>query len=334
MQATRTNIAANLWVLGFLSIALSSCSGDDGGSPGTAGNSPGGATSGGASPVGGAPAGGGAATNGGSPATGGKGDFSGGGPATGQAGKGGESTAGRAGGGGTGGTQGGMGTGGAGGIGSQGGTGGATAGAGGGPATGNCVKGTKGSEVAVIGDSFIAIAHGLTHEIENNAKTAGALAQSEKYVDTSVSGTTLAGAIPGQYDQAVQSSGTIKYVIMDGGGNDCMGGGNGDAAIQAATKLFANMATKGTLRVEYIFYPDPMGSFASGGLKTCLDALRPKMKTLCEGLTAPKCYFFDLRPIWNGHSEYTSDGIHPTAAGDKATGAAVWADMVKNCVAQ
>ena len=186
----------------------------------------------------------------------------------------------------------------------------------------------------MIGDSFIAASHGITRGIENHAKEAGALGQNDKYVDRSVSGTTLSGAIPGQYDQAVQSSGTIKYVIMDGGGNDCMGGGNGDAALQAATKLFENMAAKGTLKVEYMFYPDPLGGFASGGLKTCLDTLRPKMKALCEGLTAPKCYFFDLRPVWNGHSEYTSDGIHPTAAGDKATADAVWADMVKNCVAQ
>lgn len=199
---------------------------------------------------------------------------------------------------------------------------------------GDCVKGqTKGSEVAVIGESFIAASHGITKEIESQAKAAGSLGQSDKYVDNSVSGTTLAGDIPKQYDRAVQSSGTIKYVLMDGGGNDCMGGGTGDAALAAAKTLFQTMASKNTLKVQYFFYPDPIGSQWSS-LKGCLDVLRPKMKELCDGLTAPKCYWLDLRTVWNGHNEYTSDGIHPTAAGDKATGDAIWPEMVKNCIAQ
>jgi lysophospholipase L1-like esterase len=58
------------------------------------------------------------------------------------------------------------------------------------------------------------------------------------------------------------------------------------------------------------------------------------MKAICDGLTSPKCYWLDLREIWNGHSEYTADGIHPTAAGSKATGDAIWEVMVDNCVAQ
>ena len=58
------------------------------------------------------------------------------------------------------------------------------------------------------------------------------------------------------------------------------------------------------------------------------------MKALCDGLTQPKCYWLDLRPIWNGHNEYTSDGIHPTAAGSTATGNAIWEVMKANCVAQ
>jgi hypothetical protein len=126
----------------------------------------------------------------------------------------------------------------------------------------------------------------------------------------------------------------IKYVLMDGGGNDCLQANNGDAALTAAQALFPNMAKDGVEKVVYFFYPDPLGSFASGTLKTCLDALRPKMKALCDGLTAPKCYWMDLRTTWNGHSEYTSDGIHPTAAGSVATGDAIWEVMKTNCVAQ
>jgi lysophospholipase L1-like esterase len=174
----------------------------------------------------------------------------------------------------------------------------------------------------------------ITSELEKLAVAAGSLASSDHYVDKAVSGTTLANdQIPKQYRDAVQQSGFIKYVFMDGGGNDCLINNNGDAALTAATSLFQTMATNKTEKVVYFFYPDPIGNnFAN--LKTCLDALRPKMKAICDGLTAPKCYWIDLRTTWNGHSEYTQDGIHPTAAGSKATADAIWKSAVANCVAQ
>jgi uncharacterized repeat protein (TIGR02543 family) len=193
---------------------------------------------------------------------------------------------------------------------------------------------TEGKDVAVIGDSFIALSHGITRRVETLAKAAGSLPQDENYVDNSVSGTTLANnQIPSQYTSAVQSSGTIRYVLMDGGGNDCLINNNPDAAYTAAQQLFQTMAQNSTEKVVYFFYPDPIGTnFAS--LKNCLDQLRPRMKSLCDGLTAPQCYWLDLRPIWDGHPEYTSDGIHPTSAGDTATGDAIWEVMKANCVAQ
>src|SRR6185369_2370100 len=312
---------------------------------GTAGSTTGAA---GSKPAGGSPGAGGSVTT---PATGGGGSSN-----VGTAGSGGSAVA-QGGSLGVGGT---LGTGGSGpgvagsggsGMGGKAGVGGssATAGAGGhGPGTGGtgtggsssgtCTKGqTKGNQVAVIGESFIAATHGITQEIEKQAKANGSLGQSEKYIDNSVSGTLLSGsdanAIPNQYKKAAQG-GMIKYVLMDGGGNDCLQANNGDAALTAAQALFPNMAKDGVEKVVYFFYPDPLGSFASGTLKTCLDALRPKMKALCDGLTAPKCYWMDLRTTWNGHSEYTSDGIHPTAAGSVATGDAIWEVMKTNCVAQ
>lgn len=199
---------------------------------------------------------------------------------------------------------------------------------------GTCAKGpTKGSDVAMIGESFIAMSHGITKEIESKAQAAGSLASGDKYKDNSVSGTLLSGsdsnAIPKQYDKAVP----VKFVLMDGGGNDCLQKNDGDAALAAAKTLFQKMATDGVQKVQYFFYPDPIGSNYNS-LKSCLDTLRPKMQALCEGLTSPKCYWIDLRTVWNGHSEYTSDGIHPTDAGSKATGDAIWAEMVKNCIAQ
>jgi lysophospholipase L1-like esterase len=232
------------------------------------------------------------------------------------------------------------GRGGGGNAGGMGGTAGAAAGMGGkggsgGGGSGTCTKGqTKGNQVAMIGESFIAATHQITQTVESQAKAAGSLAQNERYIDNSVSGTTLANnQIGSQYDKAVQSSGNIKYVLMDGGGNDCLINNNGNAALTAATQLFQRMAQNNTEKVVYFFYPDPIGNnFAS--LKSCLDALRPQMKAICDGLTSPKCYWLDLREVWNGHNEYTADGIHPTAAGSQATGEAIWEVMVENCVAQ
>lgn len=197
-----------------------------------------------------------------------------------------------------------------------------------------CVKGqTRGNQVVVIGESFIAATHGITQQIEKRARENGSLAEGDHYIDNSVSGTTLANdQIPSQYRRAA-ANGMIKYVLMDGGGNDCLLRGDGDGALAAAKSLFETMAKDNVEKVVYFFYPDPIGNqFAS--LKSCLDALRPKMKELCEGLTSPKCYWLDLRPVWNGHNEYTQDGIHPTAAGSIATGDAIWEVMKANCVAQ
>ena len=335
MRSTRFTLIGGLCMAGASSLALGACMDDGGTVDGTGG---------------GGPASGGSGTMGG---TGGSAQGGSAGSAAGTMSKGGAAGTGVAGSGvmaGAGGS--GAGAGGAAGSTSMGGMGntagmagranGGAAGTGmagttgmAGSSSGDCVKGqTKGKDVAVIGESFIAATHQITQEIEAQAKAAGALPQSDKYVDNSVSGTTLANnQIPSQYDKAVSSSGTIKYVLMDGGGNDCLINNNGDAALTAAMTLFTNMASHNTEKIVYFFYPDPIGNnFAS--LKSCLDALRPKMKALCDGLTAPKCYWLDLRDTWAGHNEYTSDGIHPTAEGSKATGDKIWETMKANCVAQ
>jgi hypothetical protein len=319
MQAIRCQVSAIRYGLALLCAGVGACSGsDDSGTPSNGnggGGSGGGIGSAGVTATGGVAASGGMVTTAGKPNDGGSQTLAG----TGPGGAGGSASVGMAG-------MAGM-------AGSAGAGGGGTSGSGGGGSVA-CVKGqTKGSDVAVIGESFIALSHGITQQIEKRAKENGSLAQNESYVDNSVSGTTLANnQIPSQYTKAA-SNGTIKHVLMDGGGNDCLLNNNGDAALAAAESLFETMAEKKTEKVLYFFYPDPIGN-QYGDLKSCLDTLRPKMKALCDGLTAPKCYWLDLRPVWNGHGEFTSDGIHPTAAGSAATGDAVWAAMVEHCVAQ
>jgi hypothetical protein len=311
MRSTRCYFVKNLSVLGLLSIGLWACGeANDEGTSSTGGGAPDGATSGAGTTATG---------------TGGMGPGGTGGSATGStSGSGGAST-GQASSSASGGEAGGTG-------GETSGTGGETSGTGG--ETGECVKGqTKGNQVAVIGESFIAATHGITQQIEKQAKANGSLAEGERYIDNSVSGTTLANdQIPSQYRKAAEN-GMIKYVLMDGGGNDCLLRGDGDGALAAAESLFETMAEDNVEKVLYFFYPDPIGSNFSS-LKSCLDTLRPKMKALCDGLTAPKCYWLDLRPVWNGHNDYTQDGIHPTSAGSIATGDAVWEAMKTSCVAQ
>ena len=352
-------IATALSVISGFTWALTSCAGDasqgggqagsespatGGALAGTSGSS--GSASGGVSGTGAVSGNGtGGVATGGSLATGGQSGsatLGGTGGSVGGQPNGGTSPGGSSAGGAVGGMSAGAGAGGTGVGGAMSGAGGAASGAGGKGAGGkgaggggNCQKGqVAGNQVLLIGDSFIALNRSITNELQRIARAAGALEQNETYQDRSVSGTTLANnQIPGQFTGA---SGTIKVVLMDGGGNDCLLNNAGDPAVTAATSLFQTMGQRGTESVVYFFYPDPQGSLGMGTLKTCLDGIRPRMKTLCESLSSPKCYFIDLRPVFEGHyAEYIlSDGIHPTTAGGSAVAQAVWQVMQQNCIAQ
>jgi hypothetical protein len=201
------------------------------------------------------------------------------------------------------------------------------------PAQGTSVSKIKGSEVLVIGDSFLALSREITKRLEQNAKNAGIMDSNDHFRDNSVSGTMLSGGIsptiPVQYQNG-KNAGTVKYVIMDGGGNDCLGG-NVNNAVTAAKSLFQQMGKDGVVKVFYLFYPDPVGSLA-GSLKPKLDTLRPQIQDIVTKSTAPKGYWLDLRPAFEGkYSQYIlSDGIHPTTQGSVAAADAIWAEMQKN----
>jgi hypothetical protein len=191
----------------------------------------------------------------------------------------------------------------------------------------------KGSEVLVIGDSFLALSHDITKRLEQNAKNAGIMDLSDNFRDSSVSGTMLNGGIsptiPTQYKNGV-NAGTVKYVIMDGGGNDCMMG-SVDGAANSFKSLLKQMESDGIVKIFYLFYPDAMGSMA-GTLNPNLNKLRPIIQDAVTKSTAPKGYFLDLRPTFEGkYSQYIlSDGIHPTTAGSNAAADAIWTEMQKN----
>lgn len=332
-------------VIGLLVAACGSEDENNGSNAGTGGTfSTGGASTGGVAPTGGNKA----VPTGGTVATGGAALVTGGTAPTGGAVSTGGSTGGTApsggtiGAGGSGGTNGGVPGGGKGGT--SAGSGGTSAGApsAGGPSggtgggSGTCQKGTtKGKEVLFIGESFIQ-ASSIPEETTKLAIAAGSLMQGDAYVDKSVSGTWIGNgagnSIPNQYKN--NSSG-VRFVLMNGGGNDCWQGGKDTDrtnALNAAKSLFQEMGTNKVEKVVYFFYPDPIGSqFAN--LTSCLNLLRPDMKALCDAQTAPKCYWVDLREAWNGHPEYTSDGIHVAGPGNAPTAKAIFDSMQKNCVA-
>lgn len=211
----------------------------------------------------------------------------------------------------------------------------------------NSTAKVKGSEVAVIGESFLAQSREICKNLEKSAKTDGIISQNDQFNDCSVSATQLYGGrvtptIPDQYKNA-KNKGKVKYVIMTGGGNDCLNGTSSAPftantteiknAFNAATTLIADMGKDGVKKVYWLRYPEPQqGMFGGGNLKPRLDVLMPLIQGLVEKSTSPKGYWFDLRPVYEGkYSQYIqSDGIHPTSAGCKATADALWKEIKAN----
>ena len=77
---------------------------------------------------------------------------------------------------------------------------------------------TRSNEVAVIGESFIAMTHGLTAEIESRAIADGVMGPGEHYVDNSVIGTTWRHRTGAVHPQPVcAGSGGKPHQIRDYG---------------------------------------------------------------------------------------------------------------------
>lgn len=194
-----------------------------------------------------------------------------------------------------------------------------------------------GSEVLFIGESFIALSHQIPSFVAQHVRNAGLMASGDNFRDNSVSGMRLAGGgsptIPQQYANGVQA-GPVRYVIMDGGGNDCLGGSCSNPptssctdlqnAVNAARTLLTRMGNDGVKNVIWFWYPDAQQDL--GGLQAKLNVLRPMIQQVVESSVNPKCYWLDLRPVFAGkYSQYImSDGIHPTTAGCQATADAIW----------
>jgi hypothetical protein len=187
-----------------------------------------------------------------------------------------------------------------------------------------------------MGESFYAISpQYIVNRIQDNAEAAGSLKAGESYHNVAVSGQNMNYIATTEWTAATQGGAMPKWVIMDGGGIDCLSGGGAACSSCPNTfqTLLGKMATAGVQEVIYTRYPEPgnpPGSNAS--LKGCLDATMPMMQTTCEGSTSPKCHWVDLRPVWvNGD---TTDGLHPTQSGGNHVGDLIWSEMMKECFAQ
>jgi hypothetical protein len=257
--------------------------------------------------------------------TGGKGGSTGTGTGTGTGGKGGGTGTGT----GTGGKGGGTGTG----------TGGTSAAGGtsaGGTAAGGCQKGGfKGSELVIFGESFYDWnpPH-IKNRLEELARKAGSLGASDSYRQVAKAGQPMSYIANEEY-KAATSGGKFTKVVMDGGGIDCMTS-SCSTCPDTFKGLLDKFVTQGVDQVVYTRYPEPGNPPGSdANLKKNLDALMPRMETVCKGYTGLKCYWVNLVPVWPAEKDkYTTDGLHPTKTGGDVVGDAIWAEMVKQCMAQ
>jgi hypothetical protein len=249
----------------------------------------------------------------------------------------------------------------AGASGASGASGSAGAAGGAGTAAGKRACRTKGSQLVLIGDSYI---NWITHTFpEDMNKVVG-----EPVRNYAVGGYSMAsgglGLIPPEIDQALADDPDIIAVVMDGGGNDILipdtvqfpqGGGCKDdensasipdcqamvkLAVDTAVESMDKLVTAKIPDVVYFFYPPVPSTWLASAPNGILAYARPLAKEACDSAfkrTQGKlnCYFLDLSPVFEGHPEYFADeDLHENSAGSAAMAKAIWKLMVDNCIAQ
>jgi hypothetical protein len=190
-----------------------------------------------------------------------------------------------------------------------------------------------GSDVIMIGDSWMSLGNTMTGIQGGLLKASG-----QPYRPYAIGGTTLLGGgtlafltpIPVQYDNAIKADPDVKTVIMTGGGNDILQSGlqadcqmKGEACggqvlkiLDRLTQLWTDMAEDGVKDVVYILYATPQGETVDFALPDG-DGARKR----CAQVPAPmRCHILETLDIVMGD---IPDSIHPSQAASDRIGQAV-----------
>ncbi|MDA8141573.1 MAG: SGNH/GDSL hydrolase family protein [Desulfobacteraceae bacterium] len=203
--------------------------------------------------------------------------------------------------------------------------------------------------VVMLGDSIFALSGEETNVLQDLS--------GQKWRTYYVSGAQMTGGtvrtIPQQYTQAKNANSNIRTVILDGGGNDVLIGGQSACTSytntlsascetilsdvkNATEKMLNQMATDGVQNVIWQGYYHT----TNAGLHTVADI---STERAIEGIASfqakhpeMKVIYIDVRPSFSGApASYTiADGIHPTAASSATLANLVWNTMVNNGIEQ
>ena len=197
------------------------------------------------------------------------------------------------------------------------------------------------NKVVIVGDSIFALSGDIKRELANLAR--------ENYRGYALSGAEMVGGfrtpVPAQYTKARRADSNIRTMVMDGGGNDILIGGQSqckpygpacqailDEVYGAMDILFARMNADGVQNLVYLGYYHVKGG--SAALNPVLDIGMADFIDICDD-SPVDCYFVDPRNAFSGHLDWIkSDGIHPTGTGSSVLAGLLWTKMQDNGIEQ
>jgi hypothetical protein len=191
----------------------------------------------------------------------------------------------------------------------------------------------QGNDLVCNGESFFQ-ASNICSELSRLAREDGILAQGDNFKQIAISGAPIASIL--SFYKNCNPKPT--YVVSDGAGIDLMSGNCSDvncSKIQQCKntllQYLAEMKKSGTKRLLWMIYPDPQPPMGSATLKKNQDLWAEVVPEVMADIDTPRVLLVDLRPVWAGkYNSYTSDGIHCSAAGGKATAEAFWKAMTED----
>ncbi|MCR9141613.1 MAG: SGNH/GDSL hydrolase family protein [bacterium] len=198
----------------------------------------------------------------------------------------------------------------------------------------------KNNQLVIIGDSIFALNGEEKLQIARNA--------GENSRGYATSGAQMSG-ISDQYTRA-KREGSVRTIIMDGGGNNVLQGGQDACAANSPSQVGAEclailqtawdigavllnrMWRDGVQDVVWQGYYELPGSNAR--LNAALAVGVEGLRDICEDAPAD-CTFVDLTTVFRGQSgTVIFDNIHPTTKGSRILGDTVWAAMVAGGIEQ